>query len=140
MTRPLTKYLLSISLLLLLTVNVSGQKITPVKTDKTYHFGAGAYFGLWGTGAGKSLELSDESAALFGVGSAFAAGIGKEIWDVSMKGQFDVNDISATVFGGVVSSGITYACLKIFKKKPIVYAIVDKQGFQVGYKKTLFKK
>lgn len=134
------KYLLSVSLLLIfLTANVSGQKITPVKTDKKYHFGAGAISGLWGTGAGKSLELSDEGAALFGVGSSFAAGIGKELCDVSTGGQFDVNDISATVFGGVVSSGITYACLKIFKKKPIVYAIVDKQGFQVGYKKTLFK-
>lgn len=136
----LMRYLHSSILIMFFTLSISGQKFTPVASDKVYHIAAGSFSGLWGVGAAKSMQWSDENAALFGVGSSFAAGIGKELWDVSTGGQFDVNDISATVFGGVVTSGITYACLKIFKKKPIVYAVVDKQGFQVGYKKTLFKK
>lgn len=123
-----------------LTLSVSAQKFTSVATDKVYHIAAGGFSGLWGIGAAKSMQCSDENAALFGVGSAVTAGLCKEIWDFSTGYDFDINDISATVLGGVVTSGITYACLKIFKKKPIVYAVIDKQGFQVGYQKTLFKK
>ena len=124
-----------ICILILVVYSLTGQKFTPIETDKVYHIAAGGFSGLWGVGAAKSMQWSDENAALFGIGTAFASGIGKEIWDVSTGNQFDVNDISATVLGGVITSGITYACLKIFKKKPIVYAVVDKQGFQVGYKK-----
>ena len=90
-------------LFLLLLVPAICQAQIPV--DKQYHIGAGVVIGTWGTFMGNSLELSPEKSALVGFGCAVAAGVGKELWDVSdqwlfgIKHSFDCRDIAATAAG-----------------------------------------
>lgn len=135
------KKLITIALLTL-TMAVQAQVFTPIPNDKVYHIGAGAVLSTWGTFAGKSLELSDENALLMGIGTGVAAGVGKELWDVSWrlfgyKDQFDVNDIAATTLGSIVGAGLTYAGIKIFKKKPpVIYGVLDKRNIKLGIVKT----
>lgn len=60
---------------------------------------------------GNSLELSPEKSALVGFGCAVAAGVGKELLDVSeqwffkVSHPFDCRDVAATAAGGVVGAG-----------------------------------
>lgn len=118
------KHLVLIIAAILLTGMVSGQ----IAYDKKLHIGAGAVAGIWGTFAGNSLELTPEKAALFGVGSAVVAGVGKELWDYSWRifgdtsARFDPKDLGATVIGGVIGAGLSYAGLKIYYHyKPQVF-------------------
>lgn len=127
-----------ISLFLLAGLTASAQIFAPIDFDKKYHIGAGVVMGTWGTFTGNSLELTPEQSALFGVATATAAGIGKELWDVSWRltgdknAKFDFNDVAATTLGGIVGVGLSYAALKIFKKKPpVIYGSANK-GLQVG--------
>lgn len=128
-------------LALLLTASLTAQ----IPVDKQYHIGAGAYCGVWGTFAGNSMEWTPEQAALFGIASATVAGIGKELWDVSYRlwgynDKFDPMDVAATVAGGIIGTGLSYAALKIFKKKPpIIYGMADRRGVQIGIKLQLIK-
>ena len=112
---------------ILLTVTLSAQ----IDVDKKYHAGAGVVFGVWGTFAGNSLELTPEKSALFGMGSATLAGIGKETWDVLDKqiahvgSGWDFADLGATMIGGAIGTGISYLGLKIFKRSKPYYAAVN---------------
>ena len=126
--------------LLVLTLfadTITAQSFTPIHFDKKYHIGAGTLAGVWGTFAGKSIELSDEGAALFGVAAATAAGIGKEVMDVAPAlfgnetARFDCMDIAATVEGGIIGAGLTYLGMKIFKRKPLIYG---GKGITIGFK------
>lgn len=126
-----------IIIIILIPVVCSAQVFTPVAFDKKYHIGAGAVIGAWGTFTGNSLELTPEQSALFGVATATAAGIGKELWDVSFrlfgyKDQFNLNDVAATTLGGIVGAGLSYAALKVFKKKPLIYGYADKKEIKIG--------
>lgn len=118
------KHLVLIIAAILLTGMVSGQ----IAYDKKLHVGAGAVAGIWGTFAGNSLELTPEKAALFGVGSALVAGVGKELWDYSWRifgdtsARFDPADLGATVIGGVIGAGLSYVGLKVYyRHKPQVF-------------------
>ena len=97
------------------------------------------FAGAWGTFAGNSLQWSDEGAALLGVASATVAGIGKELMDMGEHWAFDINngfdtmDLAATTLGGVLGAGLSYAALKIFKKKPLIYGNINK-GIEIGVK------
>lgn len=132
------KKIIIISLLLLAGLTATAQVFTPVAYDKKFHIGAGVVMGTWGTFMGNSLELTPEQSALTGMATAAAAGIGKELWDLSWRltgdknAQFDFNDVAATTLGGVVGVGLSYAALKIFKKRPpVIYGSANK-GLQVG--------
>lgn len=125
---------------ILLTGAVSAQIVEPVPFDKKWHIGAGAIAGIWGTLAGNSLELAPEESALFGVAASVAAGVGKELWDVSWcilgdkSATFDTMDIAATTLGGMIGTGLSYVALKIFKKPPVIYSVVNDKSIQVGVK------
>lgn len=102
-----------------------------IPTDKKYHAGAGVIIGIWGTFAGNSIDLAPEKSAIFGMGSVAVAGLGKELWDEIDYGGWDWKDFGATMIGGVVGTGLTYAGLKIFKKhKPVV--IANKNEVKIG--------
>ena len=102
-----------------------------VPVDKQYHIGAGIVIGTWGTFAGNSLNLDAERSAAFGIGAVFVAGLGKELWDELDYGGFDMKDLGATMIGGAVGVGLTYAGLKIFKKnKPVIVA--RKNDLRIG--------
>ena len=124
----------------LLTGTITAQEFKPVPSDKQYHIGAGALAGVWGTFAGNSLELTPEQSALFGVAASVAAGVGKELWDVSWcilgdkSATFDTMDIAATTLGGMIGTGLSYVALKIFKKPPVIYSVVNDKSIQVGVK------
>jgi uncharacterized protein YfiM (DUF2279 family) len=102
---------------IMMTLAVSAQEV-PV--DKQYHLAAGAVIGMWGTFCGNSCMFSPEKSALIGMVSVTVAGIGKELWDeadyriVDYGTGFDWKDLGATMIGGVISTGLTYAGLKIF--------------------------
>lgn len=119
---------------------LQAQIIEPVPFDKKWHIGAGAVAGVWGTFAGNSLDLSPEDAALFGISAAVIAGIGKECIDIApivlgrKDVRFDPMDIAATTMGGIIGSGLSYAALKIFKKKPPVIYTATGKGFEIGVK------
>ena len=127
-----------ISLLLLAGLTATAQIFTPVAYDKKFHIGAGVVMGTWGTFMGNSLELTPEQSALTGMATATAAGIGKELWDLSWRltgdksASFDFNDIAATTLGGVVGVGLSYAALKIFKKPAKIYGSVSKKEVRIG--------
>ena len=127
-----------IILALLFPVIMQAQEFNPVPPDKQYHIGAGAFAGVWGTFAGNSLELTPEQSALLGVAASVAAGVGKELWDVSWcilgdkSATFDTMDIAATTLGGIVGTGLSYVALKIFKKPPVIYGAATSKGVQVG--------
>ena len=105
---------------LLITGTLSAQSFEPVPYDKKYHIGAGAVAGIWGMFAGNSCEFTAEQSALCGIAAAMAAGLGKELMDVSeawifkQPHNFDAMDLAVTVLGGIVGTGLTYAGLKIF--------------------------
>lgn len=125
-------------LLLLLLVPAICQAQIPV--DKQYHIGAGVVIGTWGTFMGNSLELSPEKSALVGLGCAVAAGVGKELLDVSEQWFFKVNhpfdcrDIAATAAGGVVGAGLSYVALRIFKKPPVISADITTKKAEIWVK------
>jgi hypothetical protein len=84
------------------------------------------------------MNWKPEKAALFGIGSVAVAGLGKEIWDEIEYGGFDVNDLGATMIGGVVGVGLSYVGLKIFYKyKPKVFAVAVQNKMTIGLKFTL---
>lgn len=116
--------------LILTAILLTGVMSAQIAYDKKLHMGAGAVVGVWGTFAGNSMELTPEQSALFGAGSVVVAGVGKELWDVSYRlwgynDKFDVKDIGATLIGGVVGVGLSYAGLKIFKRAKPYYATVN---------------
>ena len=123
-------------LFLLLLVPAILQAQIPV--DKQYHIGAGAVIGVWGTFMGNSLELSPEKSALVGFGCAVAAGVGKELWDVSdqwffgIEHPFDCRDIVATAAGGVVGAGLSYIILKYVDKHKKPEKVDDSLYFYFG--------
>jgi len=124
---------------LLIAGAIHAQIVESVPFDKKWHMGAGAVAGVWGAFAGNSLDLSPEGAALFGVGAAVVAGLGKEAMDVSeeiifgKEHNFDPMDVAATTMGGIIGAGLSYAALKIFKKPlPKIYGAADKRGVQIG--------
>jgi hypothetical protein len=128
-----------IILALLIPCLVQAQEFKPIPIDKQYHIGAGAFAGVWGTFAGNSLDLTPEQSALCGVAATMAAGVGKELWDISWcvlgdkSATFDTMDIAATALGGIVGTGLSYVALKIFKKKPpVIYGMAGSKGVQVG--------
>ena len=127
--------------IMVISITISAQSFEPVPFDKKYHIGAGTVIGVWGTFTGNSLELTPEQSALFGVATATAAGLGKEIWDISWcllgdkHATFDTMDIAATTLGGIVGAGLTYLGMKVFKKKtPVIYGMVNDNAIQVGVK------
>ena len=128
------KHFLACAAISLVTLTISAQEV-PV--DKQYHIGAGTVIGIWGTFMGNSCEFTPEASALVGIASSTIAGIGKEVMDVieaevtDNGNYFDVMDLSATMAGGIIGTGLSYAALKIFKKPPVIYGNIDK-GLQMG--------
>ncbi len=125
---------------ILITGLLSAQSFEPIPYDKKWHIAAGTFAGVWGTFAGNSLELAPEESALFGVAASVAAGVGKELWDVSWcilgdkSATFDTMDIAATTLGGMIGTGLSYVAIKIFKKPPVIYSVVNDKSIQVGVK------
>lgn len=117
-----------------LALLIAGTLQAQITVDQKYHFGAGVVISTWGTFAGNSMNLKPEKAALFGLASAATAGIGKELWDKIDYGKFDTKDLNATIVGGFVGAGLSYAALKIFKKPPVIYSFADSKSIQVGVK------
>lgn len=109
------KHFIACAVIALITLAAFAQ----VPTDKKYHAGAGIIIGSWGTFVGNSLDLKPEYSALFGLGSAAVAGLGKELWDEIDYGGWDWKDFGATMIGGAIGAGLTYTGLKIFKKKRV---------------------
>jgi len=66
---------------------------TQIGEDKLYHFAAGAYSGYTGYKVFKTPESP--------IVSAFAIGLGKEVYDEITYGGFDDADLLATTLGGV---------------------------------------
>lgn len=121
------KRLTAILTAILLTVTLFAQ----IDVDKKYHAGAGIMFGTWGTFAANSCEKTPEQSFMWGVAAATIAGIGKETWDAfdkkvgHMGSGWDFADLGATVAGGVVGAGLSYAALKMFKKSNPYYTAVN---------------
>ena len=124
--------------LLMLTASLAAQIVEPVPFDKKWHIACGSIAGVWGTFAGNSIDLSPEGAALFGVAAALVAGVGKELMDVSeeilfgKEHNFDPMDVAATTMGGIIGTGLSYAALKIFKKKPYIYVGNVRNNLTIG--------
>jgi uncharacterized protein YfiM (DUF2279 family) len=116
--------------LLMLTASLSAQ----IPYDKKLHAGAGVVIGTWGTFAGNSMNWKPEKAALFGMGSVAVAGLGKELWDEIEYGGWDWKDLGATMIGGTIGTGLSYAALKIFKKKPYIYVGNVRNNLTIGVK------
>jgi len=118
-------------LLLFLTLTTSAQ----IPYDKKLHAGAGVLMGTWGTFAGNSMLYKPERAALFGTTSVAVAGLGKEIWDEVEYRGFDVKDLGATMIGGLIGTGLSYAGLKIFYHyKPKVFIATVNNNVTVGFR------
>lgn len=67
--------------------------------DKVYHFAAGFVIALVAYG----ITSQDWQ---WGITAAFAAGLGKELWDwLIRKTKFDIVDLIVTIAGGVASMG-----------------------------------
>lgn len=118
--------------------------VAQIPVDKQYHLGAGAVMGVWGTFAGNSMMWKPEKAALFGIGSVAAAGVCKELWDQSehwffgKEHYFDVKDLGATMIGGVIGVGLSYAGLKIFYHyKPQIFVGNVQNNLTVGLRFTI---
>lgn len=123
-----------IALILLMAVAIH-TTFAQVPYDKKLHAGAGVVVGTWGTFAGNSMNWKPEKAALFGIGSVAAAGLGKELWDEIEYGGFDYKDLRATMYGGVVGVGLSYVGLKIFYKyRPKIFATAVQDNMTVGLK------
>jgi uncharacterized protein YfiM (DUF2279 family) len=88
--------------------------------------------GTWGTFAGNSMNWKPEKAALFGMGSVAVAGLGKEFWDEIEYGGWDWKDLGATMIGGAIGTGLSYAALKVFKKKPYIYIGNVRNNLTIG--------
>jgi uncharacterized protein YfiM (DUF2279 family) len=126
---------------MLITLAATAQEQSMIPVDKQYHLAAGAVFGVWGTLVGSSCMFTPEKSALIGLASAAVAGIGKEVWDeadyqVGGYGTgFDWKDLGATMIGGVIGTGLSYAGLKIFYRyKPQVLMSSVQGKLTIGVK------
>ena len=113
---------------LLLTASLAAQ----IPYDKKLHVGAGVVIGTWGTFAGNSMNWKPEKSALLGITSATVAGVGKELWDEIEYGGWDWRDLGATMIGGTIGTGLSYAALKVFKKKPYIYIGNVRNNLTIG--------
>lgn len=102
------KYLLAF---LLLISQCGYSQIIP--KDKQLHFAAGMGITPYGMVLVKDKGFNQELVGL-GLTSVFA--VGKEVYDKTKGGAFDIKDIGATMAGGVVSAGITKG-IKALKHK-----------------------
>jgi uncharacterized protein YfiM (DUF2279 family) len=137
------KHFIACAAITLITLTCFAQEYK-IPVDKQYHLGAGVVFGVWGTFAGNSLQWKPEKAALMGLASATVAGVGKELWDevdyqIGGYGTgFDFRDLGATMIGGVIGVGLTYAGLKIFYRyKPAVFVTNVQKCLTVGLRFTI---
>lgn len=84
-----------------------------IPKDKKYHLYAGATIGAWGmltTG-------NDNLKPLYGVAWATAAGMGKELVDLTGYGKPEWKDLGATIIGGCISVGVITAITGLVKNK-----------------------
>jgi hypothetical protein len=128
--------------IIVLLINAALAAQIPV--DKQFHAGAGFVIGVWGTMAGNACEFTPEQSAAFGAAWAVAAGLGKETWDaidkkrLGLGGGFDSADLGATILGGIIGTGLTYAGLKIFKKRQVQFlGIAERDRICVGMRLKL---
>ena len=100
-----------------------------IQKDKQLHFAAGLISGYVGEKVFDTLESP--------IISAFAVGLGKEIYDEISYGGFDDFDLFATTLGGVV----IYLVNKPKKKKltnKILYAKTDYTFYDTYYELDLY--
>ena len=100
-----------------------------IQKDKQLHFAAGLISGY----VGEKVFDTPESPII----SAFAVGLGKEIYDEISYGGFDDFDLFATTLGGVV----IYLVNKPKKKKltnKILYAKTDYTFYDTYYELDLY--
>ena len=100
-----------------------------IQKDKQLHFAAGVISGY----VGEKVFDTPESPII----SAFAVGLGKEIYDEISYGGFDDFDLFATTLGGVV----IYLVNKPKKKKltnKILYAKTDYTFYDTYYELDLY--
>jgi len=144
MNSKVKQFIKCVLIVMVITLPVSAQTEEPViPVDKQYHIGAGVVFGAWGTFCGNSCLFTPEKSAVIGMISATAAGLGKELWDeaeyqVADYGTgFDWADLGATMIGGVIGTGLSYASLKIFyhyKPRVFIGSVQDKMTVGVKIK------
>ena len=77
--------------------------------DKWQHFGVSAALAAGGYGAGAAWQLSTRDRWLLGGGVALAAGVGKELWDLSGAGTASWRDLTWDVAG--LATGLLAAWL-----------------------------
>lgn len=95
-----------IVLSLLISLNCYSQR------DKALHFSAGfVVSGLSSLGKNKNEKI------VIGVGTAFAAGVAKEMYDKNRGGRFDVRDVWFTTTGGLFGTIIFSYIVKPKKVK-----------------------
>lgn len=100
------KKVLYIVLSLLIAFNCYSQK------DKALHFSAGfVVSGLSSLGKNKNEKI------VIGVGSSFAVGMAKELYDKNRGGRFDVRDVFFTTGGGLFGTIIFSYVIKPKKVK-----------------------
>ena len=99
--------------------------------DKKLHIGAGFFISTWGTFAADACGYNAEQATLFGLVTAFGAGVAKELADGCGFGTMDIKDFRATMYGGLVGTALSYVGLKVFKKH-VPYVFVANKSAVVG--------
>ena len=113
-----------IALILLLTAFVH-TTFAQIPYDKKLHIGAGIVLSSWGTFAANSCGYNPEQCAVFGLATAWGAGVAKELADGLGFGTMDIKDLRATMYGGLIGTAVSYAGLKIFKKK-VYFASINR--------------
>tara|TARA_R100001509_G_scaffold96853_1_gene56333 strand:+ start:1246 stop:1617 length:372 start_codon:yes stop_codon:yes gene_type:complete len=82
--------------------------------DKQLHFAAGNIAGAVGYTWSYNKHQDKKRAIITGICLAFAAGVSKEMYDSSIKGNYiDLKDLAATTLGGITIS----TTLPLFNKK-----------------------
>ena len=113
-----------IALILLLTAFVH-TTFAQIPYDKKLHIGAGVVVSSWGTFAANSCGYNPEQCAALGLATARGAGVAKELADGLGFGTMDIKDLRATMYGGLIGTAVSYARLKIFKKK-VYFASINR--------------
>lgn len=85
-----------------------------VKQDKLAHFGAGALISAVSYGVIFKHTKSAPKAIIYSTVCAFVVGAAKEVYDANKKDATDFNgeDLTATVFGGLIASSFITVNIK----------------------------
>jgi len=107
--------------IIIITLLCVMSSLLAIKPDKVLHFAACAGVTVTTTTLERYYGVETNRAILDGMAVSLAIGLGKEFYDASSGGKFDIGDLDADIAGIICGTVINL----VLKKSSIVYKKLD---------------